>query len=194
MQWLQTLWEIGPFHITPFNLCTVAAVLAGWIAVFLAGKTDPGPEKTSSAMLWAALGGWIGARLVYCLTCWDYIMVDLDGWDFVLRPWEGGYTLWGGVLGALLAVWLYARRAKAPLPRLLDVLAPGGALALMILRVGEYFTGQGMGHYVQEEGLQFFPLAVPNAFSDPELGFFEYQIPVFFWEAAAALGILVWTV
>ena len=192
MQWLQTLWEIGPFHITPYSFCTLLAVAAAWACVCAAGKTDPGPDRCFTAACWATLAGWIGARLVYCLTCWDYIMVDLDGWDFILHPWEGGYTLWGGVLGAMAAAVLYAKRTKVSCARLLDVLAPGGALALLILRAGEYFTGQGMGHYVQDERFQFFPLAVLNVFSDPEYDIFEYQIPVFFWEAVAALVILIW--
>ena len=63
-----------------------------------------------------------------------------------------------------------------------DVAAPGAALALCVIRLGDYFTGQGLGHYVEEEALQRFPFAVQNLYED-------WQQPVFLFEALAALVI-----
>ena len=179
------------FSVTAYSLWVAAAVLVGWVLTLVRSRKQCSLDAALSLLLAVTLGAWLGARLVYCLTCWDYIMVDLEGWAFLLRPWEGGYTLWGGVWGGLLAAWLVARK-NGRLGEDLDLLVPGSAAALMLLRLGEMHTAQGMGHYIQTEAFQFFPFAVPNVFSDPAYDFFEYQIPVFFWEAVAALALLIW--
>ena len=49
--------------------------------------------------------------MVYVLTQLEGILVDAEyyGLPFILHPWEGGYTLYGAVLGAALGIWLYGR-------------------------------------------------------------------------------------
>ena len=86
------------------------------------------------------------------------------------------------MLGAALGIWLYGRVTRRSPGKLADVAAPGAALALCVIRLGDYFTGQGLGHYVEEEALQRFPFAVQNLYED-------WQQPVFLFEALAALVI-----
>ena len=114
----------------------------------------------------------------------EEILVDTAfyGMPFILHPWEGGYTLYGAVLGCMAGVALYAKCTHQKAGKLFDTLVPGAALALCCIRLGEYFTSQGLGHYVEEEALQVFPFAVLSMDEN-------WQQPVFLWEAAAALVI-----
>ena len=130
------------------------------------------------------MGAVIGGRLVYCLTQWEFILVDLGGAAFMAQPWQGGYNMYGALLGGLAGVLIYARATKKPADALLDLAAPGAALAICAGRLGEAFTSQGLGAYVDSEALQRFPFAVENLWGD-------WQLPVFAYEAAAALVVMI---
>ena len=52
-------------------------------------------------------GALVGARVLYMLARYSYIMVDLGGSSFFWQFWQGGYTLYGGILGGMGAIALY---------------------------------------------------------------------------------------
>ena len=186
MNELVILAQWGPFTITAYGLCALLAVLAGAaLAVALARKTV-GIDRALTACLLVIPCALLGARLLYCLATWGNFVNNYEeqgGLLYMLQLWEGGYTLYGGILGGLLALWLYARAAKLPAAKLTDAFAPGAALALAILRLGEYFTMQGTGLDMENEALWFFPLAAESQYG--------WRLPVFFYEALAALIILI---
>ena len=148
------------------------------------GRRNPGVNACLSMGMAAIVGAVIGGRLVYCLTQWEFILVDLGGAAFMAQPWQGGYNMYGALLGGLAGVLIYARATKKPADALLDLAAPGAALAICAGRLGEAFTSQGLGAYVDSEALQRFPFAVENLWGD-------WQLPVFVYEAAAALVTMI---
>ena len=85
----------------------------------------------------------------------------------------------GAVLGAVIA----ARQTRQRSALLLDALAAPGALAIALCRLAEYFSGEGIGMYVEDERFCFFPLAVCNQYE-------EWYWAIFLLEALAALVIL----
>lgn len=183
MNELVVLATWGPLTITAYSLLLALGALAASLLTVLLGKRRIGAEASLSLCLAVLPGALIGARLVYCLTMFDSVMVDFGGLTFVPRLWEGGFTLYGAVLGGMLSAWLYARathRAAAPL---LDILTPGASLLLCVARAAEYFTSQGLGDYIEDEAMWRFPFAVEGAYG-------SWQMPVFFYEAVAAAVIL----
>lgn len=184
MQELVILGQLGPFTITAYGLCLLlGAALATLLTVWLS-RCNIGADAALSMSLCAAAGALIGARLFYCLTMLSSIMVDLGGFSFLLQPWQGGYNMYGALLGSFCGLAIYAHVTRRSLSTLADLAAPGAALALAIGRLGEYFTSQGLGHFVESESLQRFPFAVPNIYQD------EWQLPVFVYEALAALLVM----
>lgn len=184
MQELVVLCNFGPFTLTAYGLCVLAGAALGVAMTLLRGRKSLGMDASLSLCLSLVFSAWAGARVVYVLTQLEGILVDAEyyGLPFILHPWEGGYTLYGAVLGAALGIWLYGRVTRRSPGKLADVAAPGAVLALCVIRLGDYFTGQGLGHYVEEEALQRFPFAVQNLYED-------WQQPVFLFEALAALVI-----
>lgn len=172
---------VGLFRLTAYGLCVaVGALLAALLTAWL-GRRRRQLRALLGGMLWSALGALLGARILYCATMIESIAVDF-GYGFILRFWEGGYTLYGGVLGGLAGAALYARIFKQPLKPLLDILAPGAALFVAAARLGETFTAQGLGFFIDDAALQWFPLAVRDAYG-------YWAAPVYVYEAAAALII-----
>lgn len=185
MNELVILATIGPFTITAYGLCiALGALLAALLTVAL-GRGRVGADCALSLCVSALLGALLGGRALYCLTMLETILVDLDA-SFLPQLWQGGYTLYGAVLGGAAGAWLYARAVHRDARPLLDLLAPGAALTLTVARLAEYFTSQGLGDYIVDEAMMRFPFAVPSVYED-------YQIPVFLYEALAAAVILLVT-
>ena len=184
MQELLVLGSWGPFTVTAYGLCVLAGALAAVAVTLLRSRKSIGISRGLSLCLAAIISAWLGGRIVYVLVKLEEILVDTEfyGVPFILHPWEGGYTLYGAVLGCMTGVALYAKCTHQKAGKLFDTLVPGAALALCCIRLGEYFTSQGLGHYVEEEALQVFPFAVLSMDEN-------WQQPVFLWEAAAALVI-----
>ena len=121
------LASFGPFLITAYSLCvSIGSLLAGLAVLWLGVRRRLALKTLLNMIICAVVGALLGARILYCAAMFDTISVDF-GLDFIPRFWEGGYTLFGGVLGGLAAVCLYARVSKISAAALLDVAASGAA-------------------------------------------------------------------
>ena len=173
---------VGPFRLTAYGLCVAAGALLGMFSILWLGRRKKlHLHRMLHGIGWSAVGALLGARILYCAAMIESITVDF-GYSFIIRFWEGGYTLFGGVLGGLAGAALYARISKQPLKPLLDCIAPGAALFLASARLGEAFTTQGLGFFIDDASLQWFPVAVRDTYG-------YWAAPVFFYEALAALVI-----
>lgn len=189
MSELITLFSIGRLPVTAYAACVALGALLGVLVTVKLLSSRIGLNGSLSLCLAVIPCALLGARLVYIVTNFSYIQIDLDYHmsAFLWQLWEGGYTLYGGILCGMAAVWVYARVTGRQARELLNLTAPGAALALMAIRLGERFTTQGLGKMVEMPSLQFFPLAVPDQWGD-------WVLPVFFYEALAAgvIAIITW--
>lgn len=101
--------------------------------------------------------GLIGARLYYVIFQWP-VFAD-DPWS-ILRVWEGGLAIYGGIIGGLLGVLLFARHRKLNPFLLTDIIVPGLSLAQSIGRWGNYFNMEAFGREITDPAWQFFPVGV----------------------------------
>lgn len=92
--------------------------------------------------------------------------LDNYGLAAFLRTQPAEFTFVGGCIGLELAVCLAARLCKQPVSSTLDAFAPAGALMAAVVRGSTYFLDRmsmvGVGDYVENEALCFFPVAVEN--------------------------------
>ena len=175
-------WALGPFQLTGYGVfAAVGALAAAALTVWLGLRRKMSLPIVLDGILCAVLGALLGARIVYSAAMIESIAVDF-GLSFIPQMWKGGYTLFGGVLGGFAGVALYAHVKKQKQVPLLNLLAPGAALFLAVVRLAEVFTSQGLGYYVDNAAFQFFPFAVADVYG-------YWNAPVFFYEALAALLI-----
>ena len=64
---------------------------------------------------------------------------------YLFRIWEGGMAFHGGLLGVMLAIWLYGRRHGFGFFRLSDFVAPLVAIGLGAGRIGNFINGELWG-------------------------------------------------
>lgn len=124
----------------------------GWAAAFLtaaalirrwAPRARFLPEQVESLLLWSLVGAFAGARL-YFVAQNDPAAYLREPWR-ILAVWEGGLAFFGGLFGATLAAFLYARRHRLSFARAADLFAPAIPIAGAIGRVACGLAGMDYG-------------------------------------------------
>lgn len=141
-----------------YGLTIALGILAAVIYMTREAKRSGLPGDIAvDAALWAVPPAVIFARLYYVAFTWERYRGDLSA---ILRIWEGGLAIYGGVIGGALGILLLSRRRKIPYSALADLIAPGLILAQAIGRWGNFFNGEAFGRPITDPALQFFPVAV----------------------------------
>lgn len=76
-------------------------------------------------MIWALIGGFAGAKLLYYITILDQIIAVPS----LLLDISNGSVVYGGIIGGVLAGYIYCRHAKISFIIYSDLLLPSVALA-----------------------------------------------------------------
>ena len=128
---------IGFFEIRWYGIMVVLAIVAVIaIALLEAKRVGLAEEHIYSMGLWAIIGGVIMSRLLHIIDQWDYYMANpkqIIGF--------AGLTVYGAVLGALIAVLIYCWVKKLSFWQVGDVAAPGAILGQAIGRIGCFING-----------------------------------------------------
>lgn len=135
---------LGSIPINWYGLNFALAILIGGRLVRRwAPKYDIPREKVEGLLIWITAGTVIGARFYY--------IVQNDPGAYLSEPWrmpavwEGGLAFFGGLFGAILAAYLYARRAGLPFARTADLFAPAVPLGAAIGRISCGLAGINYG-------------------------------------------------
>ncbi len=138
---LPWLGEVAP-KIHWYGLMYLGGFAFGWWLAKLRVKRSYSPinaEQVDDLIFYGALGVVIGGRLGYSLFYhFDKLIVD-PSW--LLRAWEGGMSFHGGLIGVIVATWLFARKVKRSVWDILDFGAPLVPIGLGLGRIGN-FIGQ----------------------------------------------------
>ena len=179
--------ELGPLSLRAYGLCiALGALVAVKFAATRQDRRGGPPGLVESISWWAVPAGVIGARLYHVATDWNRGDPSFADEPLrILRIWEGGLGIWGGVaLGAAVGCWVAARRGARPL-RLLDVAAPAIPIAQAIGRFGNWFNQELFGRPTDLPwGLRIDPENRPSGFEGNET--FH---PTFLYEALWCLAV-----
>lgn len=133
------------FEIAYYGIIIGIGVLAGIaLAAFLAKKTGQDPDTYYDLAIYAVILSVIGARIYYVVFSWDSYKDDLLS-IFNIR--QGGLAIYGGVIAAILTVFVYAKVKKISFGLLTDTAGPGLILGQIIGRWGNFFNREAFGDY-----------------------------------------------
>ncbi|MGH2706167.1 MAG: prolipoprotein diacylglyceryl transferase [Actinomycetota bacterium] len=133
---------VGPLKVSPHGIGIALGYLAG--ARLFARRTRAAGLDENDAWNIAAygvVGAIIGARAAYVLGHASEFSTPAE-W---LKIWEGGLSLIGGLLGGILAGWIYIRRHRLDFFQVADLGAPGLALGVFLGRSGDLAIGDHLG-------------------------------------------------
>lgn len=137
---LPILFQIGPITIYSFGaMMALAALTAAWVVYAELKRRGYNPELASTMVFAAAVGGLLGARILFIAEDWSNFV--RSPWDFIFTG--AGFTWYGGFLGGVLGVSWVVRKNNIPWLVAADITAPALAIAYGIGRLGCHIAGDG---------------------------------------------------
>lgn len=137
--------DVFGFEIAYYGIIIGCAILIGFmIATSEAKRTRQNPEDYLDMGIIGVIAGIAGARIYYVVFSWDRYKDNLLD-IFNLR--EGGLAIYGGVIGAVIAVFVLARIKRLSPFQILDTVALAILNGQMLGRWGNFFNREAFGEY-----------------------------------------------
>ena len=131
-----TLFKIGNFELRIYSLMYILAFIIG---IKIAEKDDVAKKRgikdkkmIEDFAFFAMISGLVGARAYYIIMKFNEYASDPIS---MLKVWEGGLAIHGGIIGGLIGSYLYAKKHKISLWTLTD------------MGVGPLLFGQFLGRF-----------------------------------------------
>jgi phosphatidylglycerol:prolipoprotein diacylglycerol transferase len=134
------IFSFGPITVYSFGVMLALAFLAaGNVLGRELARKGMDPEFASSMVLWAAIGGLAGSRLLSIADDWEGFLAHPLAFIFT----GAGFVFYGGLIGGFLTVTLFIRSRHLSWLRVSDSIAPGLAIGQAIGRIGCQLAGDG---------------------------------------------------
>lgn len=155
---------ISGFDIYWYGLLIATGfLLAFFVTNFFCKKREYKNDLTADMLIICIVGAVVGARLYYVIFSWDSFYIKgnfVETLYNIVNIRQGGLAIYGGIIGSILGLLVYAIIKKYKLRSLLDLCAPSLALGQAVGRWGNFFNQEAHGSLVENPDLQFFPYAV----------------------------------
>lgn len=130
-----TTIALGPVQIQVWGLMVALGILtAAFVGRREAKRRGLDPELFTDLASWAVIAGLVGARLFHAFA-YEPAGVFADPLS-VFRVWEGGMSMFGGLLGGALGAWVFVRKHPLDFAAYADVCAYVLPLGYAIARIG----------------------------------------------------------
>ncbi len=135
-----------------YALAYIVGILIGWRLVVMTVRqpylwpndTPPmTPKQIEDLLTWIILGVILGGRIGYAVFYQPgvYLQNPLQ----ILRIWEGGMAFHGGLLGVVLAAWVFTLTQKIPRLSAADAIVLGVPPGLLLGRIANFINAELWG-------------------------------------------------
>lgn len=138
-----SIWKLDVYWYGLMYLCAFAS--AWLLGRWRANRPESGwtPQQMDDLIVFGGFGVVLGGRLGSVLFYnFDRFLNDPA---MLLRIWEGGMSFHGGLIGVLVAMWLFGKRHDKTFFKVTDFVAPLVPLGLMFGRFGNFINGELWG-------------------------------------------------
>ena len=152
------LLSIGPFTIYGYGLMIGIGIIAAYLtAESRAKKLKLDPDKIFGLVIWCLIFGYLGSKILFCITVIDKIIADPA---YILHSLQNGWVVYGGLIGGIIGGCLYCRHKKVNFMPYFDLAVPSVALAQGFGRIGCFLAGCCYGQETSS------PLGITFTYSD----------------------------
>ncbi len=136
-------FSIGNFDIRWYSILILIGVIIGLlIANREAKRFNISKDFMFNMCFWALIAAFIGARLYYVIFNFSEYKDNLID---ILKVWEGGLAIHGGLIGGYLAIIIYSYIYKVRPHKFTDIIVPSLILGQALGRWGNFFNGEAHG-------------------------------------------------
>jgi len=157
--------HVGFLHLRSYGLMMAIAFVVGTsLSLREARRLSLDEDNVVNVILDTLVASVLGARMLYVL---EHLGEFRREWTSVLALWQGGLTLYGGVVAGTFAGLVAARRMGLPGWVTADALTPAFALGTLFGRIGCFLNGCCYGRPTSLPWGVVFP---PDSFATLEFG------------------------
>lgn len=159
------IFSIGPVAIRWYGLMYVLGFVAAYLLIPRRNRSrEIGLTGTvaQDLIFYIACGLVVGARLGYILfyqyaALGTYVSNPVE----IVATWRGGMSFHGGLIGVVLAAWIFCRRRKLPFWAVADSVVVTAPIGLFFGRIGNFINGELWGRTTDAPWGMIFPEAGP---------------------------------
>ncbi|MEP0203858.1 MAG: prolipoprotein diacylglyceryl transferase [Halioglobus sp.] len=151
-------FALGPVQVHWYGLTYLSGLAFAWWLALRHARRPYSPvkrEQVDDLIFYAALGIVLGGRLGYAIFYGGEQLVQDPTW--ILRVWQGGMSFHGGLLGVIIAMYVFARGRQIPFLKLLDFIAPLAPIGLALGRLGNFIGQELWGRATDVPWAMIFP-------------------------------------
>ncbi len=161
---IEDLFGISGLDIYWYGIMiAIGFACAFFMCSFFCKKAGLKSDTPTDLLIIAIIGAIVGARLYYVAFSWNHFYVPgsfIETLKNIADIRSGGLAIYGGIIGGVIGIAIYAKAKKTNLLRLLDTAAAPLALGQAFGRWGNFFNQEAHGALVENPKMQFFPYAV----------------------------------
>lgn len=182
------IFSLGPVEIRWYAVL----ILLGVIVAILLGtkeskKFNYPKDFVFDLGFYVVIFGIIGASLYFVL----FNLELYQDWVDILRIWEGGLAIHGGIIAGFITTLVYCKIKKVNLFKVTDIAVISLIIAQAIGRWGNFFNGEAFGGIVEYKTLvnmKFIPqFVIDNMYINE-----AYHLPMFYFESLfCLLGFII---
>ncbi|MCW2272706.1 prolipoprotein diacylglyceryl transferase [Rhodoblastus acidophilus] len=160
--------QLGPLPIRWYALSYIVSLVIGWLIArklvqrdaLWGGVARPRAENLDDLLVYVALGAVLGGRLFYVLFYnFSYFLANpLD----IPAVWQGGMSFHGGMTGAALGAFVFARREKVLFLSVGDLVCSVAPIGLFLGRIANFIKPELWGRPTDAPWAMVFPGAGPD--------------------------------
>lgn len=150
--------SLGPVKIHWYGLCYVIGIGTAWLLLNYRCKQPQyqwNEQEVSDLVFYATLGVLLGGRLGSVL--FYNLPYYLDNPLAIFKVWEGGMAFHGGLIGVLVAIFVYTRSIDKTFFQATDFIAPVVPIGLAAGRIGNFINGELWGRVTDVPWAMVFP-------------------------------------
>ena len=156
--------NVGPLPLRWYALAYIGGFILGWLvlramvtndALWSRGQPRPSRESLDDLLVVVAFGVIIGGRLGHVLI-YDpafYVAHPLE----IFQTWKGGMAFHGGLIGATVGMYFYARRSGLPLLTVSDICATVAPIGIFFGRLANFIKPEMWGRETDVPWAMAFP-------------------------------------
>jgi len=136
--------SLGSLKIHWYGLMYLVGFLGAWfLGRIRSRKIGWSSEQIDDLIFYSAMGVVLGGRVGYVLF---YNFPEFINNPIILfKIWQGGMSFHGGLMGVLVAMWLFGRKYKHSFFTVTDFIAPLVPVGLGAGRIGNFINGELWG-------------------------------------------------
>lgn len=172
-------FNIFGFNVYYYSLCILLGVIVAYILITREGKKQGLPKEfISDLIFYTLIIGILGARVYYCVFNLDYYLANPSE---ILKIYNGGLAIHGGVIAGLVFVYFYTKKKNVSFIKILDIVSPAVIIAQSFGRWGNFFNQEAHGGITTYQNLK--NMHIPEFIINGMHIEGKYYYPTFFFES-----------